>query len=155
MSFITRVKKWLSLNKLEVIHEQYLAVRDDINPRNAREREEFEFYTKEFQRYYRKTERLGTIRVILYIILYATLAVGVLNLLAQILPFLSFIAAFLELGGSLISSGIALALIFIITVRINVHLQRLQACLMPLIVMHQLNARRDTKRMLHRMSRVI
>jgi hypothetical protein len=150
LSLFIRVKKWLSLNRLEVIHEQYLAVMEGIVAKNAKEQEEIAFYSREFLTYYARTSRLVAWRVVLYGVLYASIVVSIL----QFIPFLSVLAEIISWLGAYVG-GIAFVLIFLATIRINVHLQRLQACLMPLVVLHQLNPKRDTRRSLHRLSRVI
>jgi hypothetical protein len=146
-----QVFKWLSLDRLGTMHKHYLSIRDELAPRSTKEREESDFFSQAFEDYYNRAAFLGKIRWLLYLFLYATVAINVLKLI----PILRYLVGFIELGSALVGTGIAFVLIFLLTARINLHMQRMQQCLSHLIVLYHLNSRRDSARALENISTVI
>jgi hypothetical protein len=150
-SILDRIVKSFSFNRIGMMQEHYRAVREELAPKSSKDRNEAAFFTQEYERYYKKASRLMNVRVYLYVILYATLIVNLL----KAIPFLSFIVGFIELGNAVIGTGIAAILVFLVTVKINLHLQRMQACMYHLVALYHQNAKRDTPRALERMRKVI
>jgi len=149
--FFTRMVKWLSFNRIAILTVHYRALKAETTPRLAKEREEFSFFTTEFERYARKAEHLAFYRAILYIFLYATFAVSLL----KILPVLRFLVPFIELGGAFIGGGIAFILIFLLSVKISMHLQRMEACMTHIVALYHKSPKRDSRKALAEISKVI
>ena len=105
------VRKCLLFNRLPVMRKHYIAIKSQIHPHTKQEHEEFAFFTTEYQKYYKKAYRLMNWRALVYLFLYATITVNILRLI----PHLGLLVNFVELGGSLLSGGIALFLIFVLT----------------------------------------
>lgn len=147
----TRLRKWLSLNRLAILDTHYRALKEQAAPAGALEKEEFAFFTAEFERYHRKAERLAFYRVMFYVFLYATFAVSLLKLI----PLLRFLVPFIELGGAFVGGGIAFIAIFLLSVKINMHIQRMEACMTHMVVFYHKNRKRDSRTALAQMSRVI
>ncbi len=148
---IDRIKKWFSFNSLTILGEHYRAIKEQINPVSEAERHEVKYLSKEFERYYKKTVWLSHWRAFFYVLLYATFFTSVL----KVIPFLKYLVEFIDIGNALIGSGIAIVLIFFFTIRINLNIVRMQGAMMHLVAIYSTNKKRDSKKALQRISRVI
>jgi hypothetical protein len=151
MDVFTKLQKWLSFDRIGMMYEHYVAVHDQIKPRNALDKHEFEVFSRAFRRYHTKARRLGKWRFVFYMFLYAAVIVRVL----AYIPVLEFLAPIFELGNALVGGGLAFVMIFLFTVRINLHLQRMEACMYHLTALYHQNPKRDSDKALRGIKRVI
>jgi hypothetical protein len=146
-----RFRKWLSFDRIGMMHTHYSVIKSQIAPKGQKEQAEFDLFTREYERYHRKATRLGKWRWILYAFLYAAIFVRVL----AYIPFLRFLAPLFELGNAVVGGGLAVFLIFLLSVRINLHLQRMEACMLHLVPLYHQNPKRDTDAALKEIGKVI
>ncbi len=135
-----KIVKGINLNRVSRAYLHFQAIKEDLPARNAKERNEVAFFSRKINRYYKQAQRLITIRLVFSSILYATILVNVL----QVIPFLHFLVAFVELGSSLVGTGLAFLAVMILTLQINLKLQLMNQCLSHLIALYQSNPKRNT-----------
>ena len=148
---IDKIRKWFSFNRIYIINEHYNAIRDELAPASESDKSEVKYLSQEFEKYAKRTNKLANWRVFFYVVLYATLFTSFL----KVIPFLNFLVNFIELSNALLGSTIAFIIIFLLTVRININIQRMQACMMHLVYFYSINKKRDSKKSFQRISRVI
>jgi|GEM_PF-4735600 len=148
---IDRVRKWFSLNRLTVLNEHYLAVKDELAPKSKAGAAEAAYLSTQFEKYHKKASLLANYRVLFYLILYATIFTSFL----KVIPYLSILVTFIELSNALIGTSVAFIIIFLLSVKINMHYQRMQVCMTHLVSLYTQNNRRDATKALRRISRVV
>lgn len=135
-----RFVKRLNVNRVSRANQHYRAIRTELAPRTAREKEEVAFFSRKFEKYHRLAQRLISIRLLFYTILYASILVNVF----QVIPLLRFLVTFIELGSSLVGTGLAFAIVLLLSAKVNVYLQLMNQCLVHLASIYQANPKRDT-----------
>ncbi len=137
-----RALKRFNVNRVSRAQLHYDAIRGGLSQRTPRERDEASFFCRKFERYAARAQRLLTIRLLFSAVLYASIVVNVL----QVIPFLHFLVEFIELGSSLVGTGLAFLAVMFLTMKINLYLQLMNQSLMHLTVLYQANPKRDTER---------
>jgi len=149
--FFARVWKHVNLNRVSRIRAHYDAICGHLSPRTTNDKKEMAYFKQQFERYERKAMRLIEFRFLAYLLLYASITINVIKLI----PVLSYIVPFIELGGSLFSTTFLIVLVWVFTARINLYIELLNESLTHLIVIYHKNAKRDTNHMLEGVSKTI
>lgn len=135
-----KIVKGINLNRVSRAYLHYLAIKENLPSRTAKERDEAAFFGRKIERYYKQAQRLLTARLIFSAILYASILVNIL----QVIPFLHFLVEFVELGNSLVGTGLAFLAVMVLTLQINLKLQLINQSLAHVIALYQSNPKRDT-----------
>lgn len=151
LSIIERLRKRLNINRLDRMMQHYAAIREQLNPKGLKDAQEAAFFSMEFERYAKITNRLMNIRLVLWVFLYAALFVNVLKMI----PLLSFLVAFMELGSALFGTTLLFIAVFLMSMRIRLNLEIMQDCMAHLIAIYHKNPKRNTAVMLGKVARVI
>ena len=151
LSLWDRLRKRLNFNRLDRMVQHYSAIKEQLAPKGANEKEEVEFFTREFERYAKITLRLSNIRWGFWVLLYAALLINVL----QAIPFLRFLVAFVELGSAIFGTTLLFIIVFLLSIKIRLNLEIMQDCLTHLIAFYYKNPKRQTKLTLERIAKVI
>ena len=151
LNWWNRWTKWLSLNRLSKLQGHYAAIKPELQLSQRKDKQEAEYFCLEFEKYYKRTTQLSNLRLYFYFLLYATLIVNMLKLIPQ----LSFLIAFIELGSALFGTTVVIVIIFFLNAKINVNLQVMQSSLNHLVTLYQKNPRRDSSVVIAKLSRVI
>ena len=144
------ILKYLNMNRLSRAHRHYCAIREDLAQRTQKEREEAVFFSRKFERYHRRAQRLLTIRLLISPIVYATILVSLL----QVFPLLRVLGTML-IGLNATLGAIGFGIMILLSIRINLQLQLMNQCLMHLVALYQANPRRDTERVLKALRRTL
>jgi hypothetical protein len=150
LKWYEHVQKRLYWNRLQRLVQHYSAIKDELAPR-GKDKEEVAFFTSKFEQYAKRTNHLMHIRFFFYLILYATLLVNVF----KIIPLLAFLVTFIEVGSAVFGTTIAIAAVFLLTLRINLNLGLMQDCLSHLIVIYHSNHKRKSKEVLAKIAKAI
>jgi hypothetical protein len=154
LSWWGRVVKRVSFNRLGRMHDHYEAVCAQLRPKTSGEMDEVVFFQARFNHYSRVVEILWRIKMFFYLVLYATIFVGVLAVLGEFFPWLEFIAQVIKLL-SVVLGPVSLVAVFYLNAKINLSLELMQDCMMHLVAIYHKNHRRDTKASLARIARAI
>lgn len=151
-----KIKKWFLFNRLTILNEQYKAVKEQTKPSCEADRLELNYLSQEFEKYHKRTTRLSNWRVFFY---------GVVLFAGSLMPFVNFFVGLIDLGNVSLGAflllvaqyiiGIAFAIVFILTVRINLNIVRMQGALSHLVAIYSTNKKRDAKKTLQRIGKVI
>jgi uncharacterized membrane protein YesL len=150
LGVMDRLKKRFTFNRLERLNQHFLAIKDEVKPGKI-DKQEVEFFCAQFSSYYKRTNTLSNIRLFFYTLLYAAILVNLL----KTIKFLAVFVTFIELGHALFGTTILVAVIFLLTARINLNLELMQDCLTHLIVVYHKNPKRNSAAALQRISKAI
>lgn len=151
LSIIDRIRKRLNFNRLDRLVQHYGAIKDRLSPKNVKDQEEAAFFSTEFERYARQTQRLANIRLVFWALLYAALFINVL----KIIPFLAFLVTFIELGSAIFGTTLLFITVFALSIKIRLNLELMQDCMTHLICIYHKNPKRDTQSMLRDVAKAI
>lgn len=148
ITVLQRLYKKLSTNRIQRMHVHYTAVCDELTYASPKDKTEALFFRKKFAHYHRLAVRTFIVHMIAGLFLYATILVGLLKLI----PILSFLVTFIEVGSSVFGGVLAIVIFFWTRVRLNLYLDLMSQCLMHLVALYQRNPKRDTKKALSRIN---
>lgn len=146
-----RAYKKLTTNRIERMHMHYTAVCDELSFASPKDEAEALFFREKFARYHRFAVRTFVVHLISGIFLYASILVGVL----KVIPVFSFLVTFIQVGSSVFGGIIAIVVFFWTRVRLNLYLDLMGQCLMHLVALYQRNPKRNTKKALNAINRMM
>jgi hypothetical protein len=154
LTFIENLRKRLSFDRLSRLRQHYVAITDELKPKTPQEREEVRFFKARFEHYGKIVEHLWRIKVFFYVVLYATIFVGVIHVMSQFLPFLSVVTAFIKFA-SVLFGPVAFIAVLYLTAKINLNLELMQDCMTHLINIYHKNPKRDSKTAIAKIAKAI
>ena len=149
--FLVRVWKWFMFNRVVRIKAHYDAICARLNPTTEKDKKEAAYFKRQFEKYDRRAMFLVRVRLVAYLLLYASIAINIVKLI----PVIEYLVPFIKLGGALFSTTFLLVLVWIFTVRINLYIELLNEALTHLIAIYHKNPKRNTDKMLKDVSKTI
>ncbi len=134
------IRKLFVVNRATLMRAHYDALCAHASPKAEGEKKELAYFKQTFETHYKRASTLMNVRMLLYVFLYASIAVNVL----QAFPLLSFLVDFVQIGSALFGTAVLVVLVFWTTLRINARMEVMEECLSQVIAIYHKNPKRDS-----------